>query len=89
MYAELKSRQGESPALGEQGSLVQSIDLEAKALFEETLNMMLRMEALETEIQESNRALVAKSARLSGLQEKVGRIRDAIHKRVTYYESCS
>ena len=45
--------------------------------------------ALETEIKESNRALVAKSARLSGLQEQVGRIRDAIHKRVTYYESCS
>lgn len=89
MYAELKSRQGQSPALGAQGSRVQSIDLEAKALFEETWNMMLRMETLETEIQESNRALVAKSARLSGLQEQVGRIRDAIHKRVTYYESCS
>ncbi|NXJ11488.1 LAMB3 protein, partial [Odontophorus gujanensis] len=89
MYAELKSRLGQSPALGAQGSRVQSIDLEAKALFEEAWDMMLRMETLETEIQESNRALVAKSARLSGLQEQVGRIRDAIHKRVTYYESCS
>lgn len=45
MYAELKSRQGQSPALGAQGSRVQSIDLEAKALFEETWNMMLRMES--------------------------------------------
>jgi len=41
------------------------------------------------EIQESNRALMSKSARLSGLEEQVGRIRDAINKRVAYYESCS
>uniref|UniRef100_A0A8C9EGX9 Laminin subunit beta 3 n=1 Tax=Pavo cristatus TaxID=9049 RepID=A0A8C9EGX9_PAVCR len=88
VYAELKSRQGQSPALGAQGSRVQSIDLEAKALFEETWNMMLRMESKPLS---SGwwAALVAKSARLSGLQEQVGRIRDAIHKRVTYYESCS
>ena len=45
--------------------------------------------ALEMEIQESNRALMSKSARLSGLEEQVGRIRDAINKRVAYYESCS
>lgn len=45
--------------------------------------------ALETEIQESNKALMSKSARLSGLEERVGRIRDAINKQVAYYESCS
>lgn len=45
--------------------------------------------ALEMEIQESNKALMSKSARLSGLEEQVGRIRDAINKRVAYYESCS
>ncbi|NXJ74329.1 LAMB3 protein, partial [Trogon melanurus] len=89
MYAELKGRMQQSPALGEQGSRVQSIDLEAQALFEETLAMMLRMETLETEIQESNKALMSKWARLSGLEEQVGRIRDAINKRVAYYESCS
>ncbi|XP_035202771.1 laminin subunit beta-3 isoform X3 [Oxyura jamaicensis] len=89
MYAELKSRMEQSPALGEQGRRVQSIDQEAKDLFEETSAMMLRMSALETEIQESNRALLSKSARLSGLQEQVGRIRDAISKRVAYYDSCS
>ncbi|NXH74583.1 LAMB3 protein, partial [Hydrobates tethys] len=89
MYAELKRRTEQGPALGEQGSRVQSIDLEAQALFEETLAMMLRMETLETEIQESNKALMSKSARLSGLEERVGRIRDAINKRVAYYESCS
>ncbi|CAM9844248.1 unnamed protein product [Bubo scandiacus] len=89
MYAELKSRMGQSPALGEQGSRVQSIDLEAQALFEETMAVMLRMETLEMEIQESNKALMSKSARLSGLEERVGRIRDAINKRVAYYESCS
>ncbi|KAM6044565.1 laminin subunit beta-3 isoform 2-T2 [Chlamydotis macqueenii] len=89
LYAELKRRTEQSPALGEQGSRVQSIDLEAQALFEETLAMMLRMETLETEIQESNEALMSKSARLAGLEEQVGRIRDAINKRVAYYESCS
>lgn len=45
MYAELKRRMEQSPPLGEQGSRVQSIDLEAQALFEETLTMMLRMES--------------------------------------------
>lgn len=45
MYAELKRRTEQSPALGEQGSRVQSINLEAQALFEETLAMMLRMES--------------------------------------------
>ena len=45
MYAELKRRMEQSPALGEQGSRVQSIDLEAQALFEETLAMVLRMES--------------------------------------------
>ncbi|XP_010000403.1 PREDICTED: laminin subunit beta-3 [Chaetura pelagica] len=89
MYTELKGRMEQSPALGEQGSRVQSIDLEAQALFEETLAMMLKMETLEVEIQESNKALMSKSARLSGLEKQVGRIRDAISKRVAYYESCS
>eukprot|EP00075_Anas_platyrhynchos_P011296 XP_027300549.1 laminin subunit beta-3 isoform X3 [Anas platyrhynchos] len=89
MYAELKSRMEQSPALGGQGSRVQSIGQEAKDLLEETSAMMLRMAALETEIQESNRALLSKSARLSGLQERVGRIWDAISKRVAYYDSCS
>ncbi|XP_069732170.1 laminin subunit beta-3 isoform X3 [Phaenicophaeus curvirostris] len=89
MYAELKGRMEQSPALGEQGSRVQSINLEAQALFEETLAMMLRMETLQTEIQESNKALMSKSTRLLGLEEQVGRIRDAINKRVAYYESCS
>ncbi|KFV61349.1 Laminin subunit beta-3, partial [Dryobates pubescens] len=89
MYLELKGRLGESPALGEQGSRVQSIDLQAQALFEETLAMMLRMETLQTEIQESNKALMSKTARLSGLEEQVGRIRDAINKQVAYYGSCS
>uniref|UniRef100_A0A8C3KXC9 Laminin subunit beta 3 n=1 Tax=Calidris pygmaea TaxID=425635 RepID=A0A8C3KXC9_9CHAR len=81
MYAELKGRMEQSPALGEQGRRVQSIDLEAQALFEETLAMMLRME--------SKTLCELNSARLSGLEEQVGRIRDTINKRVAYYESCS
>ncbi|KFO98407.1 Laminin subunit beta-3, partial [Calypte anna] len=89
MYAELKGKMEQSSALGGQGSVVQSIDLEAQALFEETLAMMLRMETLEMEIQENNKALMSKSSRLLGLEERVGRIRDAINRRVAYYESCS
>ncbi|NXU83000.1 LAMB3 protein, partial [Xiphorhynchus elegans] len=89
VYSELKGRMEQSPALGEQGSRVQSIGREAQALFEETLGIMLRMETLETEIQESNKAFMSKQSRLLGLEEQVGRIRDAIKKRVAYYESCS
>ncbi|NWI49903.1 LAMB3 protein, partial [Calyptomena viridis] len=89
MYTELKRRMEQSPALGEQGSRVQSIGQEARALFEENLRIMLRMETLETEIQESNKAFMSKWSRLSGLEEQVGRIRDAIKKKVSYYESCS
>ncbi|NWS96978.1 LAMB3 protein, partial [Mionectes macconnelli] len=89
MYSELKSRMEQSPALGEQGSRVQSIGQEAQALFEETLGIMLRMETLETEIQESNKALMSKWSRLSGLEEQVEKIRDAIKKKVAYYDSCS
>ncbi|NXI99520.1 LAMB3 protein, partial [Psophia crepitans] len=89
MYAELKRRMEQSPALGEQGSRVQSIDLEARALFEETSAMMLRMKTLETEIQESNKALMSKTAMLLDLEEQAERIRDAITKKVAYYESCS
>ncbi|NXV74126.1 LAMB3 protein, partial [Atlantisia rogersi] len=89
MYAELKRRMEQSPDLGEQGSRAQSIDREARALFEETLAMMRRMETIETEIQESHEALMSKSAMLLDLEEQVGRIRVAINKRVAYYESCS
>lgn len=45
--------------------------------------------ALEMEIRESNEAWLSKSARLSGLEDQVGKIRDAINKQVAYYESCS
>lgn len=45
--------------------------------------------ALESEIQEGNKALVSRMSRLSGLEEQVGRIRDSIKRKVAYYESCS
>ncbi|NXG20247.1 LAMB3 protein, partial [Grallaria varia] len=89
MYSELKGRMEQSPALGEQGSRVQSIGRQAQALFQETLGIMQRMETLEMEIQESNKAFMSKQSRLLGLEKKVERIRDAIKKRVAYYESCS
>ncbi|XP_072774944.1 laminin subunit beta-3 isoform X1 [Taeniopygia guttata] len=89
LFSELQSRVGQGPALGEQGRRVQSIGREAQALFQETLGMVLRMETLESEIQEGNKALVSRMSRLSGLEEQVGRIRDSIKRRVAYYESCS
>ncbi|RMB99308.1 hypothetical protein DUI87_24041 [Hirundo rustica rustica] len=89
LYSELQSRMGQGLELGEQGRRVQSIGREAQALFQETMGIMLRMETLESEIQEGNRALVSRMSRLSGLEEQVGRIRDNIKKKVSYYESCS
>ncbi|NWZ95897.1 LAMB3 protein, partial [Nesospiza acunhae] len=89
LYSELQSRVGQGPALGERGRRVQSIGREAQALFQETVGIMLRMQTLESEIQEGNKALVSRVSRLSGLEERVGRIRDSIKRRVAYYESCS
>lgn len=45
--------------------------------------------ALESEIQEGNKALVSRMSRLLGLEEQVGRIRDTIKRKVAYYDSCS
>ncbi|NWS35122.1 LAMB3 protein, partial [Polioptila caerulea] len=89
LYSELQSRTGQGPALGEQGSRVQSIGREAQALLQETMGIMLRMQTLESEIQAGNEALVSRMSRLSGLEEQVGRIRDTIKRKVSYYESCS
>ncbi|NWV24705.1 LAMB3 protein, partial [Origma solitaria] len=89
LHAELQRRMAQSPALGEQGTRVQSISRQAQALFEETVGIMLRMQTLESEIQEGNKALLSRLSRLSGLEEKVGRIRDNIKRKVAYYESCS
>ncbi|NWJ05868.1 LAMB3 protein, partial [Crypturellus undulatus] len=88
MYAEVKARMKQSSTLGVQGSRLQSVSLEAKALLEETSAMMRRMETLETEIKGSNEAFISKSASLVGLEERVESIRDSIHKRVLYYDSC-
>lgn len=42
-YAELKDRLGRSPTLGEQGSRILSIKMEAEELFGETMEMMDKM----------------------------------------------
>ncbi|XP_062365530.1 laminin subunit beta-3 [Cinclus cinclus] len=89
LYSELQSRMGQGPELGEQGRRVQSISQEAQALLQDTMGIVLRMEALESEIQEGNEALVSRMSQLSGLEEQVGRIQDTIKRKVTYYESCS
>lgn len=44
-YAELKRRMGQTSVQGVQGSRIQDIGMEANAIFEETLDMMLRMES--------------------------------------------
>ncbi|XP_075766153.1 laminin subunit beta-3 isoform X2 [Pelodiscus sinensis] len=87
-YSELKRRLGQSSIPGAHGNRIKSIDMEAKALFEETGAMMLRMETMEMEIRESNNALIIKSANLAGLEEKVKKIRDDIHKKMSYYIIC-
>ncbi|NWY36607.1 LAMB3 protein, partial [Sylvia atricapilla] len=89
LYRELQGRMGQGLELGEQGRRVQSIGQEAQALFQETMGIVLRMQTLESEIQEGNEALVSRMSRLSGLEEQVGRIRDTIKRKVAYYESCS
>ncbi|NWX87818.1 LAMB3 protein, partial [Nothoprocta pentlandii] len=88
MYTEVKGRMKQSSTLGVQGGRLQSLNLEAKALLEETSAMMRRMGALETEIQGSNEAFISKLASLVGLEERVQSIRDSINKRVAYYDSC-
>uniref|UniRef100_A0A8C8SKQ9 Laminin subunit beta-3 n=1 Tax=Pelusios castaneus TaxID=367368 RepID=A0A8C8SKQ9_9SAUR len=87
-YAELKRRLGQGSMLGVQGSRIQSINMEAKALLEETSATVLRMQTIETEIKESNKALIVKSASLAGLEEQVKKIRDYIHTRIEYYTIC-
>uniref|UniRef100_A0A8C3S8Z0 Laminin subunit beta 3 n=1 Tax=Chelydra serpentina TaxID=8475 RepID=A0A8C3S8Z0_CHESE len=82
-YAELKRRIGQSSRPGAQGSRIQRIDMEAKALFEETWAMMLRMEK-----ELLNSALIAKTASLAGLEEQVEEISNHIHERIAYYTSC-
>ncbi|XP_066060077.1 laminin subunit beta-3 [Chamaea fasciata] len=89
LYSELQGRMGQGVELGEQGRKVQSIGREAQALFQETMGIMLRMQTLESEIQEGNEAVLSRMSRLSGLEEQVGRIRDTIKRKVAYYESCS
>ena len=42
-YAELKDQLGQSPMLGEQGSRILNIKMEAEELFEETMEMMDKM----------------------------------------------
>uniref|UniRef100_A0A7M4DUM8 Laminin subunit beta 3 n=1 Tax=Crocodylus porosus TaxID=8502 RepID=A0A7M4DUM8_CROPO len=87
-YAELKRRMGQTSVQGVQGSRIQDISMEANAIFEETLEMMLRMETIETEIQAGNKAFILKSASLAGLEKRVEEIRDSINKQISYYDSC-
>ncbi|KAJ7331751.1 hypothetical protein JRQ81_013931, partial [Phrynocephalus forsythii] len=88
-YAELKNRMEQQPYLGEQGARIQNTQEEANTLFKEALNMASKMEAIKTQLQTSNDALVLESAKLAGLEKKVETIRDHINNRVAYYAVCT
>ncbi|XP_069094728.1 laminin subunit beta-3 [Pleurodeles waltl] len=87
-YALLKSRVGQSPDLGALGASIKSIQAEAESLFQDSMSMVSRMEEIETELQEGSEALMAKSATLSGLEERVIGLRDYISQRVEFYTTC-
>ncbi|KAG8504403.1 Laminin subunit beta-3 [Galemys pyrenaicus] len=87
-YAQLKERLGRAPALGEQGGRVLSVKTEAERLFGETVQMMDRMRDMEAELLQGSRAILLRSADLSGLERRVEQIRDHINGRVLYYASC-
>uniref|UniRef100_A0A670YBI5 Laminin subunit beta 3 n=1 Tax=Pseudonaja textilis TaxID=8673 RepID=A0A670YBI5_PSETE len=88
-YMDLKRRMGQGSNLGIQGDRIQTAHTEANTLLNEALNMMAKMAALETELQESNNAFILKSDRLKGLDKKVETIRDYISRQVAYYASCT
>ncbi|XP_054836950.1 laminin subunit beta-3 [Eublepharis macularius] len=88
-YAELKKRMGQGSNLGAQGIRIQSVQMEASTLFKETLGMMAKMGALETEVQESNNAFILESAKLAGLEKQVETIRDHISRRAAYFATCT
>ncbi|XP_007951255.1 laminin subunit beta-3 [Orycteropus afer afer] len=87
-YAELKERLGRSPMLGEQGSRILSVKMEAEELFGETMEMMDRMKDMESELLRGSQAIILRSADLTGLEKHVEQIRDYINGRVLYYATC-
>lgn len=87
-YTELKGRLGQSPMLGEQGSRILSIKTEAEELFGETMEMMDKMEDMESELLRGSQAIMLRSADLSGLEKRVEQIRSYINGRVLYYATC-
>ncbi|KAL6042057.1 hypothetical protein STEG23_022047 [Scotinomys teguina] len=87
-YTELKDRLGQSPILGEQGSRILSIKTEAEELFEETMEMMDKMKDMESELLRGSKAIMLRSADLSGLEKRVEQIRSYINGRVLYYATC-
>lgn len=87
-YAELQERLASGPALGEQGSRILSVKMEAEELYEETVEMMERMRDMESELLRGSQAIELRSADLSGLEKRVEKLRDHINGRVLYYASC-
>ncbi|XP_006159378.1 laminin subunit beta-3 isoform X1 [Tupaia chinensis] len=87
-YAELKDRLGRTPMLGEQGSRILSVKMEAEELFGETMEMMDRMKDMESELLRGSQAITLRSADLTGLEKRVEQIRDHINGRVLYYATC-
>lgn len=87
-YADLKTRLGGRPSLGEHGSRILNVKAEAEELFTETVEMMDRMSDLQEELARGSRAVALRSADLEGLERRVEQIRDHINTRVLYYATC-
>ncbi|XP_075385959.1 laminin subunit beta-3 [Tenrec ecaudatus] len=87
-YAELKHRLGQSSAFGEQGSRILKVKTEAEELFGETMEMMVKMKDMESDLLQGSQAIRLRSADLSGLEKYVEKIRDHIHGRMLYYATC-
>ncbi|KFO19671.1 Laminin subunit beta-3 [Fukomys damarensis] len=87
-YGELKERLGQSSRLGEAGSRIHSVQTTAEELFGETMEMMDRMQDMESELLRGSQAIMLRSADLTGLEKRVEQIRDHINGRVLYYATC-
>ncbi|XP_030077188.1 laminin subunit beta-3 [Microcaecilia unicolor] len=87
-YALLKSKLGQTSNLGAQGMRIQGLQKEAKSLFEESMEMMSKMQRMETELLESSHSLSVKAASLAGLEERVMGLRDYINTRAVFFATC-
>nr|XP_033773617.1 LOW QUALITY PROTEIN: laminin subunit beta-3 [Geotrypetes seraphini] len=87
-YGLLKSMLGQASDLGAQGKRIQGLQKEAASLFEESMEMMNKMQSIETELRDSRHSLSIKAASLAGLEERVMGIRDYINTHAVFFATC-